>query len=491
VGVLRNDPSIALRFTVPGLPEPPPPRLTLRLRGTAFDDYDGRAWQRTQKDHRGAEHTGEIYPLFRSPDVARDRKVSFDLEPIDPPVIFLPPRAIAIAVKPQSQVILSEPFALQRGPEGEVRYLGTDARGLHYDVFVAPDDDIIAEPMAVGDRSRYLTLPPSLPARIGDLAHRWADAAPTPEQKARALEDHLRRDFKYDLGSPSGGTASPVDDFLFVSKRGHCEFFSTAMALMLRAIGIPSRNVTGFVGGTYNRFGHYYAVREGDAHSWVEAYIDDPVAPGWRTFDPTPPAGAQPLEQTTGALAYLRDVIDSLSQTWDQRVVRFNLQTQLRLLDEVSRGYDTVRRNVGIDVDRGPLGTLTRAPFVTGAGMLASLLAYSIWKRRRSRGGRRPPESRRHEVDAKLENAAALYRRLEAALAAQGLSRSPGTPPLRHAEDIDRLEHPLANEVRALTEVYLETRFGGVELTDATRKDFERRVRDVKAFKREAAPAAR
>ena len=96
----------------------------------------------------------------------------------------------------------------------------------------------------------------------------------------------------YDFSFPkSGGKPNPVEHFLFDSKRGHCEFFSTTMALMLREIGIPSRNVTGFVGGTYNRFGRYYAVREGDAHSWVEAYLDDPIR-GWVTFDPTPTAGA-------------------------------------------------------------------------------------------------------------------------------------------------------------------------------------------------------
>ena len=73
---------------------------------------------------------------------------------------------------------------------------------------------------------------------------------------------------------------------------------------MLRTLHVPTRNVTGFVGGTYNRFGRYYAVREGDAHSWVEAYIDDPYR-AWHTFDPTPTAGARPLQETTGAYVYL------------------------------------------------------------------------------------------------------------------------------------------------------------------------------------------
>ena len=66
-------------------------------------------------------------------------------------------------------------------------------------------------------------------------------------------------------------------------------------------------NVTGFVGGTYNRFGHYYAVREGDAHSWVEAYIDDIQHPGWMTFDPTPSAGAQPTQAINHGRGFLEE----------------------------------------------------------------------------------------------------------------------------------------------------------------------------------------
>src|SRR5208282_2046059 len=145
------------------------------------------------------------------------------------------------------------------------------------------------------------------------------------------------------------GQPQPVDHFLFESKRGHCEFFSTAMALMLRTVGIPSRNVTGFVGGTYNRFGRYYAVRQGDAHSWVEAYLDDPTRPGWQTFDPTPTSGAQPLEDTTGAWVYLRDLVEALSQRWNRYVVGYDLRTQVRLFEDMARHYDALRSRAGID----------------------------------------------------------------------------------------------------------------------------------------------
>ncbi|HEY1696441.1 MAG TPA: DUF3488 and transglutaminase-like domain-containing protein [Polyangiaceae bacterium] len=484
VGVLRDDPTIALRFEVPDLADPPT-RLTLRLRGTAFDSYDGRAWQRSQRDLRPADHGldgSEVYPIFRNLNGTKDRFISFDLEPIDPPVVFLPPRAVALRVKPQNQILLGEPLAVQRGAEGEIRYSGSDARGLRYDVYLAADNEILVEPMTPVDRARYLALPGNLPSRIVDLAHRWTDDLPTPEAKARAIEEHLRHDYGYDLKSPSQGTAQPVDHFLFNSRRGHCEFFSTAMALMLRGIGIPSRNVTGFVGGTWNRWGKYYAVREGDAHSWVEAYIDHPTHPGWQTFDPTPASGAQPLEPRDGFYYLMRDFLEALSQRWNTYVVGYDLHKQVRLFDEVGRRYDRLRSRTGFD--RGPLAKLTKGPVVAGALLLLVGLGYLGWKRRRRKATVRDNPGSRHG-DEQVETAAALYRTLDVALNGQGLSRGPSTPPLRHAQDIGARHHPLAGEVLALTNVYLEARFGGTRLSDAEQRDFERRVRDIRAYRPE------
>jgi transglutaminase-like putative cysteine protease len=267
VGVLRDDPTIALRFEVRDLADPPPTRLTLRLRGTAFDAYDGHAWARTAHGGERTADAGETFDIFRGPDPVHDRVISFDLEPIDPPVIFLPPRTVALRIRTPNQILLGEPLTIQRGTEDELRYAGSDARGLRYDAYLASDREFLARALTPSERARYLALPANLPARIADLAHQWTDALPGAEAKASAIQERLRHDFAYDLHSPSAGKPQPVDHFLFESKRGHCEFFSTAMALMLRTVGIPSRNVTGFVGGTWNRFGRYYAVREGDAHS--------------------------------------------------------------------------------------------------------------------------------------------------------------------------------------------------------------------------------
>ncbi len=479
VGTLRSDPTVALRFTLPEAQDPPV-RLTLRLRGTAFDSYDGRAWSRTSNERRPADiYYPNIVPVIRLPRASEDRRITFDLEPIDPPVLFLPPRTVAAQIKPAPNTMGQDGTVITRGPEGELRYATSAMHGLRYDVFLAADGESIQTALTPADRARYLALPLLAP-RIKELAHAWTDALPTPMAKAKAIEEHLRNDFRYDVTSPSGGKPQPLDHFLFETRRGHCEFFSTAMAMMLRSIGIPSRNVTGFVGGTYNRFGRYYAVREGDAHSWVEAHLGDP-AQGWTTFDPTPTSAAQPLEDTSGAFVYVRDFVDALSQRWNRYIVGYDLRTQIRLFEEANQRYDRARSRAGINT--GALGRLTRPPVVAGAVVTSGIVAYLFWKRRRPAGtpGReKPPKNDSPAITAITQ----LYRSLETALSAQGLSRPPATPPLRYAEELRTKSHPLATTVHELTLLYLEVRFGGAELTALTRRTFETGLREIRGRKR-------
>ena len=224
MGILRNDPSIALRFTLDDLGDSPPARVTLRLRGTAFDSYDGRAWRRTLSDHVAAPHSQERYPIYRLPDPAHDRRITFDLEPIDPPVLFLPPRTVGLQVRSQGQAGAGEPLSILRGPEGELRYGGEGARGLHYEAFLAGEQEGLAEPLAANERPRYLTLANDLPTRIADLAHAWTDKVPSSFAKAKGPSKTTsattftttrilrpgERDSRWMISSsyPSGDTAS-------------------------------------------------------------------------------------------------------------------------------------------------------------------------------------------------------------------------------------------------------------------------------------------
>ncbi len=480
VGVLRSDPSIALRFDVPDLPEPRPPKLTLRLRGAAFDRYDGRAWSRSPRD-RAAATGWTTLPLFRMPS-PDDRKVTIDLEPIDPPVVFLPPRTVALSLRNQPRPINVEPTTMNRGAEGEVRYSGPESRGIHYDAFIADDRELLSEKLTPQERARYLDVPPDMPSRISALAHEWADAQPTAYLKAKEIERHLKQDFRYDTASPSQGQPQPIDHFLFESKRGHCEFFSTTLAVMLRDLGIPARNVTGFVGGNYNRFGNYYAVRQGDAHSWVEAYLDDPVN-AWFTLDPTPTSGAQPLEETTGAYVYVRDLIEALSQRWNRYVVGYDLKTQLHLFEQFSRNYESIRAKT--HTNRGVMERVTRPHVLAGALLLSSIVAYLIWQRRKRPGATKEATKTPTPDSKALLAVIDLYRSLETALALQGLGRPPAVPPLKHAEDLVAKAHPLAPEIFDLTNRYLEVRFGGAALSDDDARQFERRTKEIRAFRRE------
>ncbi|MEX0992150.1 MAG: DUF3488 and transglutaminase-like domain-containing protein [Actinomycetota bacterium] len=132
---------------------------------------------------------------------------------------------------------------------------------------------------------RYTQLPPELPQRVRDLAHRITDGQPTTYDKVIAVERWLRENTRYNLDIPPDPVGvDAVDHFLFETREGFCEHLASSMALMLRSVGIPARFVVGFDAGERNPLTGYFEVRESDAHSWVEVYY--PTI-GWMEYDPT------------------------------------------------------------------------------------------------------------------------------------------------------------------------------------------------------------
>ena len=472
VGRLRSDPTIVMRVEVPNLPKEPPPRVALYLRGAAFDSYRGKSWSRTSGGTLRAEQRGRQVQILRFPDLLRDRTMHIDLEPIEPAVVFLPPEAVALTVAAQGAAMLNNVPQVTGGPEGSLTYKTPDERGLRYDVSLATADEPTSVSLSATERPRYLTLPADLPPRISELAHTWVGAATDPRLEARLVEARLRKDYQYDVDSPSGAAKNPLSDFLFVSKRGHCEFYSTAMAVMLRTLGIPTRNVTGFIGGTYNRFARTYAVRQGDAHSWVEVYLEDT---GWTRFDPTPPASAAPQSDITGLLAFVRDFVEATTQRWNRHVIGYDLKQQVGLLKSVHRSYSALR-------DRpGTVGKLLSSPRVTLLCVVVLVgLGYAVvWFRRRRRA-LSPAARAATERETAAREIVELYRQLEVALAARGVPRPTGTPPRAHALALVAMGHPAGSEALALTERYLSSRFGGTPLSAEERRDFSRRVRALR-----------
>jgi transglutaminase-like putative cysteine protease len=475
VGKLRMDPTIAMRVYPASLPEVPAPRVALYLRGTAFDRYDGMTWSRTHVLRVPADQTGPLVNVKASFVPLGPATMQIDLEPISPPVILLPPETIAFRLLARGEPLMGRPTPVFLGPEGEFKYSGDD-RGLRYEVFARGPFPMPPESLDSTERARYLTLPPRLPDRIGELARAWTKNVRTPRGMAEAIEHRLRSDYRYDLDSPSGAAKNPLDHFLFESKRGHCEFYSTAMAVMLRTLGVPTRNVTGFVGGTYNRFGRFYAVRQGDAHSWIEVHVGDS---GWTLFDPTPPASAAPQVQNTGVIALLRDIAEAAAQRWSRYVVGYDLEQQLRLLRWVAFKYG------GSTMQNGLLGKAGSRKFVLAGALLVVAAGAAYWYVRRRR--RAPALSPGETAERQGLQIVALYRALDAVMVTRGVARVASTPPLTHAQGLLQLSHPIAPEVLELTEVYLEVRFAGRPFREPDRRDYLRRVRAL----RQAPPPVR
>src|SRR5207253_3422911 len=189
---------------------------------------------------------------------------------------------------------------------------------------------------------RYLELPPNLDPRIRPLAGNLVKLAGANNRydAARVIEAYLRDNYGYSLDLKAGGP-DPLSDFLFDVRKGHCEYFATAMAVMLRTQGIASRVVNGFLPGEYNGAAGAFTVRQSDAHSWVEVYF--PQASSWVTFDPTPPAGRL-AKARSGLAGYLSKYSEAFELMWFQYVVGYDKQEQHSLVTSLRKELTDFQR---------------------------------------------------------------------------------------------------------------------------------------------------
>ena len=479
VGTIRTDPTLVMRVVPNDLEDSPPLRRNLYLRGALFDTYNGRSWARSAVPAERAYDAGRVLILRRTHNPETRRSWRVDLEPIEPSVLFVPGDAIALRViDKQNQLGRRRPL-VSGGPHGELQYASVDPTGISYEIFLPEAGTFVPETVLMSQVERYLRLPDKLSPRVVELAQTWTEGLDSPTDIAQRIERRLREGYTYDLGSPSGAEADPLEHFLFQSKRGHCEFYSTAMAMLLRVRGVPSRNVTGFVGGTYNRFGQFYAVRQGDAHSWVEAYLPDR---GWTRFDPTPPSSARPQGDADGIFATMREIVEAAAQGWNENVVSFNLEKQLRLLRSIQRTLE------GGPESAAPWSKASRWDArrwaLLGGGAALVGVAIFFYRRRRPAGALSP-----ERVEAGALRSIELYRRLEQVLEARGVPRPLSVPPLRHAQALENAGHPTGPEALALTRLYLRARFAGEPLSAAEDADFLRRAQALRRAERREMPS--
>ena len=192
---------------------------------------------------------------------------------------------------------------------------------------------------SAGQLTPYLALPP-LDIRISKLAEEVTASASNNYDKAIAIERYLRTRFGYTLDLPRTSQRDPLAHFLFERKNGHCEYFASSMAVMLRTIRIPSRIVTGFRGGEFNDLTGQYVVRASNAHSWVEAYFP---GNGWVSFDPTPGGSLETHSGWSRMLLY----VDAAASFWREWVINYDVTHQQTLGEgagqSTRRLYDDLR----------------------------------------------------------------------------------------------------------------------------------------------------
>ena len=465
-GTIRDDPTVVMRVKPKNRPDPPPRSLDLRLRGTSFDRYSEGRWSRSPIAGEELRRLQDAYIVFRLPK-PEDQEYEIILDPMEEAVLFLPEGTVSLQLSPTVRAGRNRYRRITRSPGLDVRYQGRVQGQLTYKAFSKPKPGGFPEDIPKRLLNRYLEVPPGN-ERVEALARKVVSGVSNPRAQAQFVERYLRGggNYRYTLDQPDTEGRDPLQVFLFEAKAGHCEYFSTAMAIMMRSLGLPARNVTGFLGADYNPYGDYYAVRNGNAHSWVEVFIDG----RWVTFDPTPASG-QVFAAPSGLAVKMRQVIDAMRVRWAEYVVEYNIRDQAKALQGLAAWYRSLRgdrgaKPFGADGQTSGKSEFEAIPFRPDwRWFVAIMSAFGVgvlWVRWRQKRGRQTRAGR--QLDPNRDRAVRLYLSLESSLRSAGQARPPDVTPIEHAEELDRAGFAAADEVREVTDAYLAARFGEATL---------------------------
>jgi protein-glutamine gamma-glutamyltransferase len=445
-------------------------RFSLKWRGVYLNSFDGKSWSGFRAQHAAPLlATGDF--VVAPPDAAwltpaaaapgRDRiHYHVLMEPIGTSVFFLAPRPLEL--------------------RGNYRVVGMDGSGAVFDL--DPDRPVaryeawsdITPPAAAELRLASSPYPPEVGAiylqvpeldpRIAALARQITANLHNNYDRAAAVESYLRTHFGYTLQLPRSVPDDPLANFLFERKQGHCEYFASAMAIMLRDIGIASRLVNGFRTGEFNDLTSQYVIRASDAHSWVEAYFP---GYGWVSFDPTPSRAAGAPTGWGRVALYL----DAARSFWREWVVNYDVSHQQTLGEATARNtrqrFLALRRwyrsryarllfgagRIEKKISASPLRWAALA-LVAMALVILAARARRLWlwvlKRRLAA----------HPEQSPSLAAAVWYERMTRTLARRGWRKSPLQTPQEFLQSIS--EPGLRARVEEFTWHYEEARFGDV-----------------------------
>jgi transglutaminase-like putative cysteine protease len=372
-----------------------PPRAQLYWRGPVLWYFDGTTWSRPEYFAiRNNAHTLQTIGVTLGYDVALEPSDRHWLLALDMPV-----------EAPDNAVRGADMSLVSRSPVDHLlSYHATSAPNYRLDTTLDREQRRLA-----------LQLPAAFNPQARELAQRWRRELGSDEAVIKAAFDLFHNEFFYTLNAPLLGHDS-IDDFLFGTKRGFCEHFSSAFTFLMRAAGIPARVVTGYQGGYFNSVGNYLVVRQSDAHAWAEVWLD---GRGWVRMDPTSAVSPQRVELGARAAAGasapwyqsdwllgLRNQFDLVNRLWNDVVVQFSALRQQNLL-------------APFGIDKADYADLV-AILIGSSTLLLGLFAW--WTLRSPRGTGDPLD--------------AAYARLCRKLARAGAARAPAEGPQSFAQRI-------------------------------------------------------
>jgi protein-glutamine gamma-glutamyltransferase len=482
IGEIKKNTAVVMRVKTGG----PVTYPSLRWRGIALTNFDGHRWFSNDKSRDVLSPAGNGWIYFymsRTDRPTPGQELHF--------VVLMQPMASDAVFAPANLVRIRGSFLSQNSNFDSVQHSGhltLDLTDSVYNPFhsfgqlkyegdsLLPIVDPVqaraaSQDYPAGFENVYLQLP-TLDRRIPELAQKITASANNPYDKSVALEAYLRRNFRYTLNLTGTPGHDPLAHFLFETRAGHCEYFASAMTVMLRTLGIPSREVNGFLPGEYNDLAGDYIVRASDAHSWVEAYFP---GSGWITFDPTPPGP----DQHSGIFSRLNLYLDWIQLNWNEWVVNYDFSHQVQLAQNVersSRNWNEIAKDWFHRMqDRGMSGLTRWQEQHAKLGLLLPLALILLlmivrfdWIRRvlrwfslslqlRSSSGNR----------SNPQLASRLYAELQRLLVQRGFRRAETQTPLEFASSAT-LQSELAPAVREFTELYSRARFGNIPC-DTTR----------------------
>lgn len=342
VANIQEDTSVILRVNMDKVDE-----NLLYWRGVVIDYFDGNSWEAQNKEEADRHSRLKI--------TGKQVVQTVYLEPYENRYLFALDKPVSISLR-NLQRYTDVTYTLKERSIMRIKY-----QALSTLTDFLPEEEI--------DRDIYLQLPDKGLKMTKDLVRNLftEDEGGTIKAILKFLSDG---NFKYSLQNLPVSD-NPLEDFLFKHKYGNCEYFASAMAVMLRMAGIPARIVGGYKGGYYNEIGKYYMVPQKNAHVWVEAHLKNK---GWLRIDPTPAAienFVSPYKKDFFFRAKL--FFDTINYYWTAIVINYDLERQMLLFYKISSSFSHPK--LGISLDKGKLVRYSVVLMIT---IFSGLIAYHL-----------------------------------------------------------------------------------------------------------------